>query len=71
VLFAVADDGLEGDADADLVEFFGQVEGVGVLAKGGEELGADGDDFTVHGRSFSNDYGRICLGKAGPSLRYG
>ena len=32
ILAAVADDGLEGDGDADLVELFGQVEGVGVLA---------------------------------------
>ena len=35
VFAAVADDGLEGDGDADLVEFFGEIEGVGVLAVAG------------------------------------
>ena len=48
VFAAVADDGLEGDGDAELVELFGEVEGVGVLAEGGEHLGADGDDFGFH-----------------------
>ena len=48
VLAAVADDGLEGDGDADFVEFLGEIEGVGVLAEGGEHLGADGDDFGFH-----------------------
>ena len=53
VLAAVADDGLEGDGDADLVELFREIEGVGVLAEGGEHLGADGDDFGFHKNSFS------------------
>ncbi len=51
-LLAVADDGFEGDGDADLVEFFGQVEGVGVLSVGREHFGADCDDFRFHGSSF-------------------
>ena len=50
-LLAVADDGFEGYGDAQLVEFLRQVEGVGVLAEGGEHLGADGDDFAFHKRS--------------------
>ncbi len=52
ILAAVADDGLEGDGDADLVELFSEIEGVGVLAEGGEHLGADGDDFGFHKGSF-------------------
>ena len=48
ILAAVADDGFEGDGNAELVEFFREIEGVGVLAEGGEHLGADGDDFTFH-----------------------
>ena len=35
VLCAVADDGFEGDGDADLVELLSEVEGVGVLAEAG------------------------------------
>jgi hypothetical protein len=35
VFAAVADDGFEGDGDADFVEFFSEIEGVGVLAEGG------------------------------------
>ena len=31
-LLAIANDGFEVDGDADLVEFFGEIEGVGVLA---------------------------------------
>jgi len=48
VFLAVADDGFEVDCDADRVELFRQVEGVGVLAKGREHLRADGDDFSFH-----------------------
>ena len=48
VFAAVADDGFKGDGDADLVELFGEIEGVGVLPPGGEHLGADGDDFAFH-----------------------
>ena len=44
----VADDGLEGDLDAEVVEAVGEVEGVGVLAEGCEHLGASGDDFSDH-----------------------
>ena len=51
ILAAVADDGLEGDADAEAVELFREVEGVGVLAERGEHLGADGDDFGFHKNS--------------------
>ena len=35
VFAAVADDGFEGDGDADLVEFLSEIEGVGVLAARG------------------------------------
>ena len=44
----VADDGLEGDRDAEVVEAVGEVEGVGVLAEGRQHLGAGGDDFSDH-----------------------
>ena len=44
----VADDGLEGDLDAEVVEAGGEEEGVGVLAEGGEHLGAGSDDFSDH-----------------------
>jgi hypothetical protein len=53
---SVADDSLEGYGDAHLVEFFGQIEGVGVLAKGGEHLGADGDDFAFHRAVLSSQF---------------
>jgi hypothetical protein len=48
ILAAVADDGLEGDGDADLIELLSEIERVGVLTPGGEHLGADGDDFGFH-----------------------
>ena len=48
VLERVADNGFEGDLDAEVVELRGEVEGVGVLAEGGEHLRADGDDFSEH-----------------------
>jgi hypothetical protein len=48
VLQAVSDNGLEGDGDADLIEFLGEIKGVGVLAPGGKHFGTDGDDFGFH-----------------------
>ena len=48
VTAVVADDGLEGDGDAEVVEAGGEVEGVGVLAMRREHLGANGDDFCDH-----------------------
>ena len=45
----VADDGLEGDLYAEVVEAVGEVEGVGVLTVGREHLGAGSDDFSDHG----------------------
>ncbi len=45
----VADDGFEGDGNAEIVEAGGEIEGVGVLPEGGEHFGADGDDFSDHG----------------------
>ncbi len=48
VFAAVADDGFEGDGNADFVELFSEIEGVSVLADRGEHLGADGDDFGFH-----------------------
>ena len=48
----VADDGLEGDLDAEIVEAVGEVEGVGVLAEGREHLGAGCNDFSDHLFSF-------------------
>jgi hypothetical protein len=48
IFAAIANDGFEGDDNADLVELLRQVEGVGVLTEGGEHLGADGDDFGFH-----------------------
>src|SRR6202042_1291925 len=44
----VADDGLEGDLYAEVVEAVGEVEGVGVLTEGREHLGTDSDDFSDH-----------------------
>ena len=48
VLERVADDGFEGDLNAKVVQLRGEVEGVGVLAKGCQHLRADGDDFSEH-----------------------
>jgi hypothetical protein len=45
VLLVVADDGLEGDGDAEIVEAGGEVEGVGVLTVRRQHLGAYGNDF--------------------------
>jgi hypothetical protein len=42
----VADDGLERDGDAEVVEAGGEVERVGVLAMRREHLGANGDDLS-------------------------
>ena len=48
VLAAVADNGLEDDLDAKLVETPGQEQGIGVLAEGRQELGADRYDLSIH-----------------------
>ena len=48
VLAVVADDGLEGDGDAEVVEAFGEEEGVGVGAVRRQHLRADSDDFSDH-----------------------
>jgi hypothetical protein len=48
VLQAVPDNGFERDSDADLIEFLGEIKGVGVLAPGGKHFGTDGDDFGFH-----------------------
>jgi len=45
VLAVVADDGLEGDGNAEVVETGGEVEGVGVLTVRGQHLGTNGDDL--------------------------
>ena len=52
VFKAVANDGLESDGDADLIELFSEIERVGVLTPGSEHLGADGDDLGFHKGSF-------------------
>jgi hypothetical protein len=52
VLFAVADNRLERDRNADLIEFFGQVKGVGVLAVRRKHFGADCNDLGFHEGSF-------------------
>ena len=49
---AVADNRLEGHRNADLIELFGQVERVGVLAVRRKHFGADCDDLGFHGSSF-------------------
>ncbi len=56
----VADDGLEGDLNAEIVEAVGEEEGVGVLPEGREHLGAGGDDFSDHSDRFSWP-GRLAL----------
>jgi hypothetical protein len=48
VVEVVADDGLEGYLHAEIVEGFGEEEGVGVLPVGREHLGTGGDDFSDH-----------------------
>jgi hypothetical protein len=45
VLAVVADNGLEGYGDAEVIEARGEVEGVGVLPVRRQHLGTDGDDF--------------------------
>ena len=44
----VADNGLESDADPELVEAFGEEEGIGVLTIRSQHLRADGDDLRNH-----------------------
>ena len=45
MIAVVADDGLEGDDDTEVIEAGGEVEGVGVLTVRGQHLGTDGDDL--------------------------
>jgi hypothetical protein len=45
---AVADNGLEDDLYAELVETLGQEQGIGVLAVGRQEFGADRYDLSIH-----------------------
>ena len=52
VLAPVADDGLECDRNAEFIQLLRDVERVGVLAKGSEHLGADGNDLAFHRNSF-------------------
>ncbi len=49
MLATVADDGFEDDFHSKLVEAPGQEQGIGVLAKGRQELGADSYDLSIHG----------------------
>jgi hypothetical protein len=49
MLGAVADDGFEDDVHPEFVEPPGQEQGIGVLAKGRQELGADSYDLSIHG----------------------
>ena len=49
----VADDGLEGDLNAEIVEALGEEEGVRVLAEWREHLGAGSNDFSDHLFPFS------------------
>src|SRR6266851_4871126 len=44
----VADDGLEGHRDAEVVEARSEIEGVSVLPERRKHLGADGDNFSDH-----------------------
>ena len=44
----IADDGFEGDRDAELVEGSGEVKRVGVLTVRRQHLGTGGDDFGDH-----------------------
>ena len=48
VLAIVADNGLEGDANPQVVKAAGEEEGIGVLPRRGEHLRADGNDFRDH-----------------------
>ena len=48
VVVLVADDGLAGDVDAQMVEPRGEEKGIGVDAVGGEQFRTDGDDFSFH-----------------------
>ncbi len=48
---AIADDGFKNDFDPELVEPFRQVQRVCILAKRGQQFGADRDDFSVHATS--------------------
>ena len=45
----IANNGLEGDINADVVELAGEVEGISVLPVRSEHLRADGHDFGDHG----------------------
>ncbi len=65
VLEVVADDGFEGDGDAEVVETGGEVERVGVLPVGGEHLGAGGDDFSDHKLSVPVGQSGWCGGAVG------
>ena len=44
----VADDGLEGDGNAEIVEALREIKGVGVLPEGCKHFGAGGDNFGDH-----------------------
>jgi hypothetical protein len=48
VLAVIADDGFEGDRDAELVEAGGEGKRVGVLTVGRQHLRTDGDDLSEH-----------------------
>ena len=48
MLAAVADDSLENHLNSELVEFFGEIKRIRVLAERGQQLRADRDDLGVH-----------------------
>ena len=48
IVAGIADDGFVGDADAEEIEFGGEVEGIGVLAERRQQFGADGNDLCFH-----------------------
>ena len=53
----IADDRLEDDFNPELVQMFGEIKGIGVLAEGSQQLRANGDDLGVHASSLNEKQG--------------
>jgi hypothetical protein len=46
---AIANDGFENNLDPQLIQPFGEIKGIGVLAEWGQQFRTDRDDLSIHG----------------------
>src|SRR4029077_20598858 len=56
VLAAISNNGLEDHFHPELIEFFGEIQRVRILAERRQQVGADSNDFGIHVSSLNDRY---------------